>query len=60
MNQWYTQTGIPSDFVYTGKLFFALDDLLCNSYFPQGSKILVVHSGGLQGNRSLPKGTLIF
>ncbi len=60
MNAWYAQTGIPSDFVYTGKLFFAVSDLASRSYFPQGSKILIIHSGGLQGNLSLAKGTLIF
>ena len=60
MNDWYAQTGIPSDFVYTGKLFFAAHDLLQKSYFPEGSRLLIIHSGGLQGNLSLPKGTLIF
>lgn len=60
MNEWYRQTGIPSDFVYTGKLFFAAHDLLKKNYFPAGSKLLLIHSGGLQGNQSLPKGTLIF
>jgi 1-aminocyclopropane-1-carboxylate deaminase len=60
MNQWFEQTGIPSDFVYTGKLFYAVDSLVRQGFFPKGSRILVVHSGGLQGNDSLPKGTLIF
>lgn len=60
MNSFYSQSGIPSDFVYTGKLFFAVNDLAEKNYFPDGSKILVVHSGGLQGNSSLKKGTLIF
>jgi 1-aminocyclopropane-1-carboxylate deaminase len=60
MNDWYATTGIPSDFVYTGKLFFAADQLLKEGYFPPGSRLLLVHTGGLQGNRSLPKGTLIF
>ena len=60
MNEWYRFTGIPSDFVYTAKLFFAAKDLLAKNYFPQESKILLIHSGGLQGNQSLPKGTLIF
>lgn len=60
MNEWYRTTGIPSDFVYTGKLFFAVNDLVQKNYFPLHSKILIIHSGGLQGNRSLPKGTLIF
>lgn len=60
MNNWYRSTGIPTDFVYTGKLFFAVGDLIRTGYFPSGSRILVIHSGGLQGNLSLPKGTLIF
>ena len=60
MNDWYRQTHIPSDFVYTGKLFFAVNQLIQKNYFTPGSRLLIVHSGGLQGNRSLPKGTLIF
>ena len=60
MNQFYTQTHIPTDFVYTGKLFYGIIDLVQNNYFPKGSNLLLVHSGGLQGNLSLPKGTLIF
>ena len=60
MNEFYKQTSIPSDFVYTGKLFYAISDLIGKNYFPPGSKLLVIHSGGLQGNISLPAGTLIF
>lgn len=60
MNRWYHQTAIPSDFVYTGKLFFAVDDLIKKEFFPPASNLLIIHSGGLQGNRSLKKGTLIF
>ena len=60
MNDFFSQTGIPTDFVYTGKLFFAIDQLAAKGYFPVGSNIVVIHSGGLQGNVSLKKGTLIF
>ncbi len=60
MNKWYKETGIPSDFVYTGKLFYAVNELIQKEIFPYKSKILVIHSGGLQGNRSLPKGTLMY
>lgn len=60
MNDWYKKTGIPSDFVYTGKLFFAVNDLIQKGYFNEGSRILVIHSGGLQGNLSLANGSLIF
>ena len=60
MNKFYSQTGIPSDFVYTGKLFFAVSNLIESNFFAAGSRLLIIHSGGLQGNASLNNGTLIF
>ena len=60
MNEFFRESAIPTDFVYTGKLFFAINDLIRNNYFPSGSKLLLIHSGGLQGNISLNNGTLIF
>ena len=60
MNQLWTLEKIPTDIVYTGKLLMAVDSLLKEKYFKAGSKILVIHSGGLQGNRSLPLGTLLY
>jgi len=60
MNWFYQQTAIPTDFVYTGKMFFALHQLVINGHFSKNSRILAVHTGGLQGNASLPKDTLIF
>jgi len=60
MNEFYRLTSIPSDFVYTGKLFYAIHDLIASDYFPSGSRLLLIHSGGLQGNASINKGTLIF
>lgn len=60
MNTFYRAQGVPTDFVYTGKLMYALYDLARQGYFPAGSEVLAIHSGGLQGNRSLPAGTLHF
>ncbi len=60
MNDFYKQTGIPTDFVYTGKCFYGIMESVQNNKFPPNAKILAIHSGGLQGNRSLIKGTLIF
>jgi 1-aminocyclopropane-1-carboxylate deaminase len=56
----HRDTGIPTDFVYTGKLFYAAVDMTNKGYFPRGAELLIIHSGGLQGNRSLPPGTLGF
>jgi 1-aminocyclopropane-1-carboxylate deaminase len=60
MNEWFAATGIPSDFVYTAKMFYAFRSLSEQNFFSPGSNILLIHTGGLQGNMSLPKGTLIF
>lgn len=60
MNHCWLQHNLPLDFVYTAKLMFAVIDNLKNNYFAKGSKILCIHSGGLQGNKSLPLGRLIF
>lgn len=60
MNDFYLNTGIPTDFVYTAKLMYAIRQLIQNQYFPSGSRILAIHSGGLQGNKSLKNGELVF
>ncbi len=60
MNTLWESDQIPTDIVYTSKLLFAAQDLVSNQYFPAGSRLLLVHSGGLQGNRSLPAGRLAF
>jgi 1-aminocyclopropane-1-carboxylate deaminase len=60
INDFYASNKIPLDFVYTGKLMYGVYDLIQKNYFPTGSKILCIHTGGLQGNNSLPAGTLNF
>lgn len=60
MNDFYGQTGIPTDRVYTGKLVLAFRRMSAEGRFPAGSNVLLVHTGGLQGNASLPPGTLHF
>jgi 1-aminocyclopropane-1-carboxylate deaminase len=42
-------TGILIEPVYTGKMFYALFDLIAKDYFEDGSKILAIHTGGLTG-----------
>ena len=49
INDFYTQTNIPLDPTYTGKMMFGIVDLINKGYFPKGSKILAIHTGGLQG-----------
>lgn len=38
------------DIVYTSKMFFGVVDLITKGYFKRGSTVLVLHTGGMQGN----------
>ncbi len=46
---------IPIEPVYTGKMFFALYDLVRQGRFAPGSTIVAVHTGGLQGLRGMAR-----
>lgn len=49
INDFYLKTGIPLDPIYTGKMMYGIFDLIEKKYFPEESKILAIHTGGLQG-----------
>ncbi len=53
LNSFYSQTAIPLDPVYTGKMVFGVLDLIAKAYFPSNSKILMIHTGGLQGIKGM-------
>ncbi len=44
-----TKHRIPLEQVYTGKLLFGLYDLIAQGHFAPGTRLVAVHSGGLQG-----------
>ncbi len=50
-NSFESQYHIPLDHIYTTKLFYALFDLAGKRKFSANSRLLVIHSGGLQGNQ---------
>lgn len=51
INDFKSEFGIPLDPVYTGKMMFGVFDLLRRDFFSKGTKILAIHTGGLQGIR---------
>ena len=53
MTEFYKENKIRLDFVYTAKMMFGVRELIQKNYFPHNSKILCIHTGGLQGNNSL-------
>lgn len=46
---------IPLDYIYTNKLFYAVFDLMKHNKIKENSKILIIHCGGLQGNKGFEK-----
>ncbi|MCW2118726.1 1-aminocyclopropane-1-carboxylate deaminase/D-cysteine desulfhydrase [Flavobacterium sp. 7A] len=49
INDFYKETKIPLDPIYTAKMVVGVLDLIQNNYFPENSNILLIHTGGLQG-----------
>lgn len=45
------KTTLPLEPVYTGKMMYAIYDLIKKGYFKPGQRIIAVHTGGLQGKR---------
>lgn len=59
INSFKEETSILLDPIYTGKMLFGIIDLIKKDEFPEGTKILAIHTGGLQGiegfNQTLEK-----
>ena len=47
MQRFKFKTGIPVEFVYTGKMFFAIYDLAKKGYFRKGETVMAIHTGGV-------------
>ncbi|MEH2385530.1 MAG: pyridoxal-phosphate dependent enzyme [Nostoc sp.] len=48
--QFREEHNVPLDYVYTAKMFYGVMDLLKQGFFCKGDSLLLVHTGGLQGN----------
>lgn len=55
INDFYLEHHIHLDPIYTGKMMFGIMNLIENDYFPPSSKILAIHTGGLQGIAGMNK-----
>jgi 1-aminocyclopropane-1-carboxylate deaminase/D-cysteine desulfhydrase-like pyridoxal-dependent ACC family enzyme len=49
INDFKEKYGIPLEPIYTGKMMQRVFELIDEDYFPEDSKILCFHTGGLQG-----------
>lgn len=56
----YQQSGLLLDPVYTGKMLYGLAEYIHQGRIPPGARVLMVHTGGLQGWRGFADAPQIF
>ncbi|TWW00958.1 1-aminocyclopropane-1-carboxylate deaminase/D-cysteine desulfhydrase [Chitinophaga pinensis] len=50
MAEFHSETGIEVDLIYTSKLLMGFRQDIQEGRYPDGSNVLLIHTGGLQGN----------
>jgi 1-aminocyclopropane-1-carboxylate deaminase len=53
MEKMNAQHALPLDRIYTGKMLFGVLDLLDKGFFNKDSKVLLLHTGGLQNSQNV-------
>lgn len=53
MLEWQVAHQIELDAIYTAKMMYAIYQLVLAGEIESGSRVIAIHTGGLQGNRSL-------
>ena len=50
--EWFkTETGVQFDLLYNGKMMFGIYELAKQGFFKPGEKVMIIHTGGIQGNK---------
>ncbi|MGM0636158.1 MAG: 1-aminocyclopropane-1-carboxylate deaminase/D-cysteine desulfhydrase [Bacteroidota bacterium] len=49
INQFYQKHQVYLDPIYTGKMLYGIESLIENDFFTEKTKVLAIHTGGLQG-----------
>tara|TARA_B110000263_G_scaffold243246_1_gene249731 strand:- start:7806 stop:8774 length:969 start_codon:yes stop_codon:yes gene_type:complete len=50
IKDFYLNHNIPLDLIYTSKMIYGVNDLIRNNRINSNSSVLLIHTGGLQGN----------
>ena len=50
IKDFYLNHNIPLDMIYTAKMIYGVNDLIRNNKINSNSSVLLIHTGGLQGN----------
>jgi len=59
VDRFTSNTKIPIEPIYTGKMLFGIYDLAAKGFFKEESQIIALHTGGLQGLKGLSDRTSI-
>lgn len=59
VNRFTSFTKIPIEPIYTGKMLFGIYDLAVKGFFKKETQIIALHTGGLQGLKSMSNRTSI-
>lgn len=49
VNWFKNNNNIQLDLIYNGKMMYGINDMISRKYFPSNSRIVAIHTGGLQG-----------
>ena len=49
INKFKSEKNIQLEPIYTGKMLYGTIDLIAKGFFPKNSRVLAIHTGGLQG-----------
>jgi 1-aminocyclopropane-1-carboxylate deaminase/D-cysteine desulfhydrase-like pyridoxal-dependent ACC family enzyme len=49
VNWFKEKNNVQLDLIYNGKMMYGINELIRQNYFPADSKIVAIHTGGLQG-----------
>lgn len=53
INEFESINNFKLDYIYTSKMFYGIKELLKREYFSKGIKIVLLHTGGIQGNKGM-------
>ncbi len=53
VQQFKGKHNIELDYIYTGKMIYGIIDLINKNFFEEDSKIIAIHTGGIQGNEGM-------
>ena len=55
MKEFEKENNVLLEYIYTSKMIFAIYDMIINGELKKGSRVIAIHTGGLQGREGMKK-----